>query len=310
MYTLMKKIPGGLLLIPMLVSALFCTFLPHFFEIGGATEALFTSKGLNYIIGFACLCSGVSLDIRQVSTVLKKEGMLILVKALLNIGLGLLFIHIFGMRGVFGISAIAYIVTICSTNPSLFLALEEDYGSQNDMAAFGLIGILCTPAYPLLVFSLSQATTINWTPIISTLIPVLIGVVIGNIDTKMKDFLAPGAALSLPFMGFAFGANINLIDAIQAGPQGFLLTLLYYIPMVLLMVGFERYLLKKRWRNFYCHVLYCRHVCFSSRPHWANSTGLSAPRRAGNCSNCFWCCDLINIDSYLSPKTLQIIPII
>lgn len=46
-------------------------------------------------------------------------------------------------------------------------------------------------------------------------------------------------------MGFAFGANINLIDAIQAGPQGFLLTLLYYIPMVLLMVGFERYLLKK-----------------------------------------------------------------
>ncbi|MGX7415168.1 2-keto-3-deoxygluconate permease [Aerococcus christensenii] len=245
MYTLMKKIPGGLLLIPMLVSALFCTFLPHFFEIGGATEALFTSKGLNYIIGFACLCSGVSLDIRQVSTVLKKEGMLILVKALLNIGLGLLFIHIFGMRGVFGISAIAYIVTICSTNPSLFLALEEDYGSQNDMAAFGLIGILCTPAYPLLVFSLSQATTINWTPIISTLIPILIGVVIGNIDTKMKDFLAPGAALSLPFMGFAFGANINLIDAIQAGPQGFLLTLLYYIPMVLLMVGFERYLLKK-----------------------------------------------------------------
>ncbi|MDK6597472.1 MULTISPECIES: 2-keto-3-deoxygluconate permease [Aerococcus] len=245
MYDFMKKVPGGLLLVPMLISALFCTFAPGIFEIGGATQAIFTADGLNYIIGFACLCSGASIDLSHLSVVLRKEGVLILVKVIINIVLGLLFIQFFDMDGVWGISAIAYIAAIASTNPSLFLALESDYGTKDDISAFGLVGLLCTPAYPMLVFSISQTTAINWTPIISTIIPVIVGAVLGNLDPKMRDYLAPGAAITLPFMGFAFGANINLIDAIKAGPQGVLLTILFYIPMVLIMVLVERYLLKE-----------------------------------------------------------------
>lgn len=245
MFKLMKKVPGGLLLVPMLISALFCTFFPGLFEIGGATEALFTSKGLNYIIGFACLCSGTTLKLNTIRVVLKKEGILILCKIILNVLLGFLFFKFFGLPGIFGISAIAYITTIASTNPSLFLALEEEYGTESDSAAFGLLAVLCTPAYPMLVFSVSQATPINWMPIISTLIPVILGVIIGNTDQKLADFLKPGAALSLPFMGWAFGANINLVNALKAGGQGILLTLLFYIPMVVILVLVERYVLKK-----------------------------------------------------------------
>lgn len=44
MLKFMKKIPGGLLLIPMLVSALFTTFFPGIFNVPGITEALFTTK--------------------------------------------------------------------------------------------------------------------------------------------------------------------------------------------------------------------------------------------------------------------------
>lgn len=38
MLKFMKKFPGGTLLIPMFVSALFYTFAPNLFKIGGVTE--------------------------------------------------------------------------------------------------------------------------------------------------------------------------------------------------------------------------------------------------------------------------------
>ena len=51
-----------MLLIPMLISALFATFLPDFFKIGGMTEGFFTTKGINYIVALVCFCSSAALD--------------------------------------------------------------------------------------------------------------------------------------------------------------------------------------------------------------------------------------------------------
>lgn len=45
MLKFMKKIPGGLLLIPMLISAIFYTFLPNFFNVGTVSGTFFYKKG-------------------------------------------------------------------------------------------------------------------------------------------------------------------------------------------------------------------------------------------------------------------------
>ncbi len=237
----MKKIPAGLLLVPMLVSALIHTFAPDFFtNLGGVSEALFTTKGINYVIGATCFCSGAGIDMQRLKKVLKKQGVLLLIKTIICIVAGYFFIKLFGLNGVWGISAIAFITAICSTNPSLYLALEQDYGTEDDMGAFGLVGLFCVPAYPMLVFSISQATPIDWTPILSTIVPIVFGMIIGNLDKEMANFFKPGIVVLTPFMGWAFGAGINLIDAIQAGPQGILISVLYYLFMVPIMFFFER----------------------------------------------------------------------
>lgn len=54
MLKFMKKIPGGLLLIPMLISAIFYTFFPNFFNFGTVSGTFFTKKGINYILGLIC----------------------------------------------------------------------------------------------------------------------------------------------------------------------------------------------------------------------------------------------------------------
>lgn len=245
MLKFMKKIPGGLLLIPMLVSALFRTFLPNVFNIGGMTEAFFTTKGINYIVALICFCSSASLDLKKLKKVLRKQGSILLVKIILCFIFSFLFIKFFGLNGIFGISAIAFTATICSINPSLYLALVSDYGSEADKGAFGLTGLLCVPAFPILVYSVSKASGVDWMPVISVLIPMLVGIVLGNLDKDMGKFFSSAVPILTPFMGWAFGAGINLIAAFNAGLQGILLTIIFYVICFPIIWLFETKVLKE-----------------------------------------------------------------
>ena len=245
MLKFMRKIPGGMLLIPMLISALFATFLPDIFKIGGMTEAFFTTKGINYIVALVCFCSSAALDFEKIKKVLKKQGSILLVKIILCFAFSILFFRFFGMEGIWGISAIAFTTTICSLNPSLYLALVSDYGSESDEAAFGLTGLLCVPAFPILVYSVSKASSVDWMPVISVLIPILSGVIIGNLDKDLGKYFSAAVPILNPFMGWAFGAGINLISAFKAGFEGIILTVIFYVICFPLIWLFETRVLKE-----------------------------------------------------------------
>jgi 2-keto-3-deoxygluconate permease len=246
MLKFMKKIPGGLLLVPMLISALVNTFAPGFLaQFGGITEALLTPRGTNYIVGLVCFCSATMLDVKSLGKVLKKQGTLLVVKIVLCLALSTLFMNIFGMNGVFGISAIAFTVAICSINPSMYLALVSEYGSEQDKGAFGLTGLLCVPAFPIFVFSITQGGSIDWMPIIATLIPIVLGLIIGNLDRDLAKLFGGMMGPLTPFMGWSFGAGINLFNAVKAGPKGILITVIFYLLMVPVILFVEMKVLKE-----------------------------------------------------------------
>lgn len=239
-----RKIPGGLLLIPMFISAIFNTFNPDLFYIGGLTQALLTKEGLNYVLAAACFFSGTLLDIGRLSKVLKKHGVLIVVKTIISIILGYIFINLFGLAGTLGISAITFVAVITSTNPSLYLSLVEEYGTTDDLGAFGLLGMICVPAYPMFIYGISQGGNIDWMPIISTLIPLAMGMILGNLDKDFTKLFSPGVGILVPLMGWSFGTGINLMDATKAGAQGLILIIIYYILMAIPLYFFEKKVLK------------------------------------------------------------------
>ncbi|MCW6700985.1 2-keto-3-deoxygluconate permease [Anaerococcus sp. NML200537] len=249
MMDFMKKIPGGLLLVPMLISAIIYTLAPNLFMIGGMTQALLTKDGLTYIIAFTCFCSGAVIDLKTLGQVFKRTGLLALVKTAIVVGFGFLYFKFFGLDGILGLSTLAIIVGLASTNPSLYLALEGEYGSAVDQAGFGILAIMCTPAYPLLLFGLIQSSPINWMNIISTLIPLVLGLILGNIDKKFGEFMKPGLALSLPLMGWSFGYGINIIEAAKSGFTGILLAMVFYIVLLPISFIFERKVLKLSGKN-------------------------------------------------------------
>lgn len=148
MLKLMKKFPGGTLLIPMLNSSIFGTFFPKLFLIGGPTEALLSGQGLNFILGTIVMLSGCSLNLSSIVQVFKRYGIILSARLLFNTIAGILFVKLFGLEGVLGLSAIAFIVAITSMNPSLFLALSQDYGDEVDQNAFGLLAAVSTRLSP------------------------------------------------------------------------------------------------------------------------------------------------------------------
>lgn len=137
-----KKIPGGALLIPMLISAVLNTVFPNFWTtIGGTSMSTFKGGALT-IVGIIMFALGANTNIKMLGKCLQRNGVLILAKILLSTGFGFLFVTLFGMEGVMGISAVAFMACICSTNPGVYIGLMQDYGDQVDMGNVPLMTIV------------------------------------------------------------------------------------------------------------------------------------------------------------------------
>lgn len=242
---LMKSIPGGTLLIPMLLAALLNTFCPDVFKIGGITEALFSGNSLNFILGAAVFISGCSLNLQTLPKVMKRYGSLLLFRTFLVICFSLLFNAIFGLPGVLGISSIAFICTLTSINPTLFLALVSDCGDEVDKSAFAFVSLFATPILPIFIYSLTSPASLDFRPLISTLIPLVVGIILGNLDKELGEFLASGMPFMIICLGWSVGTGINLLEAWQAGFSGIIMTILYYVLSFVPLFFFEKIALQR-----------------------------------------------------------------
>lgn len=229
MLNAIKKVPAGTFLVPMLTSAFIYTFWPNLFQVGGLTEHIFGGAGTNGIIGAICFASGTGIDLKKIGYALKRQGVLLLAKFVIAGGISLLYISLFGQSGVMGISALAFTITICSINPAVYLSLMQQYGNEQDTAVYGITGLFSIAAVPMIIYGIASGGGMDWTPVISTLIPMAAGVVFGNLDSNFRAFFMPALPGLTFLMGWNLGYGLNLIDALQAGGGGLILAVLFYI---------------------------------------------------------------------------------
>lgn len=60
----MKKLPGGLVIIPLVIAVLLATFVPQVYQIGGYVTALFYD-GNACMMGFFLIVCGASINVRH-----------------------------------------------------------------------------------------------------------------------------------------------------------------------------------------------------------------------------------------------------
>ena len=81
--------------------------------------------------------------------------------------------------------------------------------------------------------------------IVSLVVPLVLGIVIGNIDKELGSFIATGMSFMIFALGFSVGHGINLLDAVGAGFSGVVMAILYYILVFVPMFFVERKVLKR-----------------------------------------------------------------
>ncbi|MDS0526315.1 2-keto-3-deoxygluconate permease [Clostridium sp. SHJSY1] len=241
-----QKIPGGTMVIPMAIAAIINTFIPNVLQIGNPLTATFTSKGTMCVVGMMLVFTGIQIKPKQILLCLKRGGILSGLKAFIGIISGILIMKIFGMDGVAGISTLAWVACLTSCNPGLYIALMNDYGDEIDRVNYVLLNVIGLPFLPVCILGFANGNGIDYKSIAATLLPLLLGMILGCLDPKIREFSKDGIKVLIPFMGFCLGVNINLQLAIQSIGKGILLFLVYMIINFIPLYLVDTKLLKQR----------------------------------------------------------------
>ncbi|WP_274650841.1 2-keto-3-deoxygluconate permease [Paenibacillus humicola] len=229
-----EKVPGGLMVVPLMLGALMNTidqmhipvvmrFLKslgvapasdgvyEFMKIGGFAESLFKTGSLTLIALFL-FCAGSQMNLRVGGIALKKGVLLTASKYLVGLGVGVLFAKFSDpMHGLLGLSSMAIIAAMTNGNGGMYAALTGQYGNRSDVGAVSVLSLNDGPFFTLMALGmLGQNFPII--AFIAVLLPIGIGMLLGNLDPDIREFLRPGEILPVPFFAFALGAGMNLAN--------------------------------------------------------------------------------------------------
>lgn len=217
-----KKVPGGLMVVPLLLGAVFNTVCPQALEIGGFTSALFKTGAMS-ILSLFCLCNGAQINIKQAGKPLTKGIALTASKFIIGALLGIIVSKFIGPAGIFGITPLAIVAAMTNSNGGLYAALAGEYGDSTDVGAISILSLNDGPFFTMLAFGITGLANVPIVALFATIIPIVIGFILGNLDEDIRDFLEPGSTLLIPFFAFPLGAALNFNQIITAGMPGILL---------------------------------------------------------------------------------------
>ena len=229
------KIPGGLMIIPLLLGAIINTIFPQALMIGGFTTAMF-KQGALPILGVFLFCMGSQISFRVAPRALKKGIILTVSKYAIGVLIGLGIGKIFGPAGLIGLTPLAIIAAMTNSNGGLYVALTGEYGDETDVGAVSILSLNDGPFLTMLALGITGQASIPFMAFVAVIVPITFGMILGNIDPKMKSFLSGGEKLLIPFFAFPLGAAMNLSEVADAGISGILLGV-----MTAVLTGFGGY---------------------------------------------------------------------
>lgn len=217
------------MVVPLLIGATIATFAPgtsKFF--GSFTEALFS--GALTILAVFYVCMGTTIELNATPYILKKGGALLISKILCSILAGIILGRLLGEKpigaGLFsGLSTLAIVAAMNDTNGGLYMALMGKYGQPRDVGAYSVMTIESGPFLTMVTLGVAGLSAFPWQTLLGAVLPLLAGVVIGNLDPDCRAFFGKAAPPLIPFFAFALGSTLDLHKVVEAGLLGIALGL-------------------------------------------------------------------------------------
>lgn len=216
----MPRIPGDTIVYPMIIGVLLNSFIPQLLNIGG----FFTSvkNGTGALVGVFLFFLGASLDIKSTPKAIKKGSVIIITKIAMSIIIGLGIAFIFN-DNLLGLSSLAVIGGISVANNALFSGITAQFGDDSDKGAVAITSLSVGPTVTMIVLSSAGLASISIGPIIGSILPLILGLILGNTFPFLKKALASCVTGSIIVVGFALGANMSIVQLFQGGLSGILL---------------------------------------------------------------------------------------
>lgn len=219
-----QGVPGGMMVVPLFLGAILNTVAPQLIKIGGFTEAL-GNIGFPTLIAAYLFCMGTKMTLKAAPVILKRGFGILGAKVCVASIIGLIIAKVFG-GDFFGLSALAVLAAMNDTNGGMFIALTSSMGDENDVGSYVIQNIETGPFLTMVVLAGSGLANIPYMSMVSVLVPIVLGVILGNLDEDIREFCGKSSDLLIPFFAFALGNGINLAAVIAAGPSGILLGIL------------------------------------------------------------------------------------
>jgi 2-keto-3-deoxygluconate permease len=224
-----EKVPGGMMLVPLLVGAVIHTTAPDagkFF--GSFTGAMFT--GLAPILGVFYICLGATLDVKATPYIAKKGGALLGSKIVFAAIVGIILGRFLGeapvASGFFaGLSVLAVVAALNDTNGGMYMSLMGQFGRNRDVGAYSVMSLESGPFLTMVTLGIAGLSAFPWQALVGAILPLLLGMLLGNLDPAMRKFLAPVVPALVPFLGLTLGFTIDLTAVWRAGLLGVVLGL-------------------------------------------------------------------------------------
>jgi 2-keto-3-deoxygluconate permease len=224
-----ERLPGGMMIVPLSLGCVLANLAPgapKFF--GSFTGALFT--GALPILAVFYVCLGATLSLDATPWILKKGGVLLGTKILCGVIAGIALGHWLGEKpvegGFFaGLSTLAVVAAINDTNGGLYLALMGQYGKPRDAGAYAVMSLESGPFLTMITLGVAGLSAFPWPTLAGAILPLVAGMVLGNLDRELREFLGRAVPVLIPFFAFALGAGIELRNVWQSGLLGLALGL-------------------------------------------------------------------------------------
>ncbi|MGF6569098.1 2-keto-3-deoxygluconate permease [Paraburkholderia fungorum] len=242
----LDRIPGGLMLVPLLLGACVHTFAPGAGKyFGSFTNGLIT--GTVPILAVWFFCMGATIDLRATGVVLRKSGTLLATKMLVAWIVTLIaarFIPVDGIKtGLFaGLSMLAITTSMDMTNGGLYAAVMQQYGTKEEAGAFVLMSIESGPLVSMIILGATGVAFFEPRLFVGAVLPFLIGFTLGNLDSDLRELFGRCVHPLIPFFGFALGNGIDLNVIVTSGFPGVVLGLAVIVVTGIPLILADRWL--------------------------------------------------------------------
>ena len=229
MFTVLQKVPAGMMLIPLVLGVLMNTFAPEALKIGGFTTALFKEGALT-LIAVLILATGAQITGSHSGKAAASTTTVVLVcKTLIPATIAVILGLMVGIDGIAGVSILAMLAIFGNSNGALWLAFAGQYGDERDEGAYVASAFDDGPFLALIFLGASGLGDIPVLAFAAALIPFIIGLIIGAVDREWTKALDHVPNIVIPFMSFAVGTGINLKTVLTGGFAGIFLGLIVVV---------------------------------------------------------------------------------